>query len=46
MKLPLTARFIIESKVFFHSYDDVESPGIYSSAKAIVSNDKLVDVEE
>jgi len=46
MKLPLTAIFIIESKVFFHSYDDVEGPGIYSSAEAIVLNDKLVNVEE
>ena len=45
MRLPFTNRFLIESKVFFHSYDEVEKPGIYKGAKSIVLEDKLVSVD-
>ena len=45
MKLPLTAKFMIESQVFFHKYDNVEDPGVYAIAKAVVFNDKLVNLE-
>lgn len=45
MQLPFTNKFFIESKVYFHGFDQMTQPGTYRAAKAIVSEDKLVELE-
>jgi hypothetical protein len=45
MKYPLTAKFIIESKIFLDKINTVTAPSIYSGAKSVVYERDIVDVD-
>ena len=45
MQLPFTAKFTIESKAYFHSFDQVNFPSVYKAAQTIVADNQFATIE-
>ena len=45
MQIPFEAKMFLETKLFFHGYGTFNKPDIYSTAKTIVPEKNLANIE-